>query len=79
MNELFIKFYLDEDVGVFIAELVRAENFQAITTNEVGCKGEPDPQQLEFAANRQCAIVTHNRIDFEELARQYFLDNQTHY
>lgn len=60
MNELFIKFYLDEDVDVLIAELIRSQNFQAISTNEVGRKGKSDPQQLDYAVNRQNAIVTHN-------------------
>jgi len=79
VNELFIKFYLDEDVDVLIAELVRSQNFQVISTDEVGRKGKSDPQQLEYAVNRRSAIVTHNRVDFEELAQQYFHENQTHY
>jgi len=63
---------LDEDVDVLIAELIRSQNFQAISTDEVGRKGKSDPQQLDYAVNRQSAIVTHNRVDFEELAQQYF-------
>ncbi len=44
-----------------------------------GAKGSADPQQLEYAISRQSAIVTHNRLDFEKLARQYFAGGQTHY
>jgi hypothetical protein len=36
MNRLFIELYLDEDVDVFIADLVRARGFKAITTQEAG-------------------------------------------
>ncbi|CAN5240193.1 hypothetical protein BH20ACI1_BH20ACI1_02420 [soil metagenome] len=79
MNDIFIRLYLDEDVDVLVAELIRSQGFQAITTNEVGRKGEKDPQQLEYAVKRQYAIVTHNRLDFEMLAQQYFADDQTHY
>jgi len=79
VNELFIKFYLDEDVDVLIAELIRSQNFQAISTDEVGHKGNSDPQQLEYAVSRNCTIVTHNRVDFEELAQAYFFDNQIHH
>ena len=79
MNDIFIKLYLDEDVDVLVAELLRSQGFQAITTNEVGRKGEEDPQQLKYAIAQQWAIVTHNRLDFEMLAQQYFADNLTHY
>lgn len=79
MNDIFIKLYLDEDVDVLAAKLVRSQGFQATTTDEVGRKSEKDSQQLEYAVKRQYAIVTHNRLDFEKLAQQYFADNQTHY
>jgi len=78
VNELFIKFYLDEDVEVLIAELIRSQNFQAVSTDEVGRKGKSDSQQLEYAVSQNYAIVTHNRMDFEELARAYFFNHQTH-
>ncbi len=79
MNDIFIQLYLDEDVDILIAELICSQGFQAFTTNEVRHKGEKDPQQLEYAISRKCAIVTHNRIDFEKLAQDYFVINQTHY
>jgi len=79
VNDIFIKLYLDEDVDVLVAELIRSQGFHAITTSEVRRKGEDEPQQLEYAVSRQCAIVTHNRVDFEMLAQQYFADDLTHY
>jgi hypothetical protein len=62
-----------------VAKLIRAKDFQAFTADEVGCKGNADLQQLEYAVSRQSAVVTHNRLDFEELAQQYFAAGQTHY
>ena len=79
MSEIFARLYLDEDVDILIADLIRSRNFEVTTTNDVGRKGESDPQQLEYAASRKFAIVTHNRIDFERLAQQYFDENRTHY
>ncbi len=51
MNDIFIEFYLDEDVDILIAELIRSQGFQAVTTDEVGRKGKSDPQQLEYAVS----------------------------
>jgi hypothetical protein len=36
MSRLFIELYLDEDVSVLVAKLVRALGFEAITTQEAG-------------------------------------------
>ncbi len=79
MNDIFIKLYLDEDIDILIAELIRSQGFQAATTDELGRKGQSDLQQLEYAVSRQSVIVTHNRLDFEELMQRYFTESQTHY
>ena len=34
MSQLFVRLYLDEDVDVLVAELIRARGFQALTTQE---------------------------------------------
>lgn len=79
MSCLFIELYLDEDVDVLIADLVRARSFQAITTQEAGQTGKDDTEQLAYAVGQQKTILTHNRSDFELLAQQYFVTGQTHY
>ena len=78
MSRLFIELYLDEDVDVLVADLVRARGFKAVTTTEAGQKGKADDDQLAFAASQQWTLLTHNRVDFEELAQQYFADGKTH-
>jgi hypothetical protein len=40
MNHLFIELYLDEDVDVLIADLLRARGFKATTTREAGQFGQ---------------------------------------
>ena len=39
MSGLFIRLYLDEDVDVLVAEMVRAHGFDALTTREAGRAG----------------------------------------
>lgn len=79
MSRLFIELYLDEDVDVLVADLVRARSFQATTTQDAGQTGRDDAEQLAYAVSQQKTILTHNRADFETLVRQYFATGQTHY
>jgi predicted nuclease of predicted toxin-antitoxin system len=79
MSGLFIEFYLDEDVDVLVADLVRARGFSAITTQEAGNVGATDRQQLAAAVSMQKTFVTHNRADFELLAEEYFVSGHQHY
>lgn len=52
MNGLFLELYLDEDVDVVVADLLRARGFVARTTLEENRVGATDEQQLECAAIR---------------------------
>jgi predicted nuclease of predicted toxin-antitoxin system len=78
LKQLFIDLYLDEDVDVLLADLVRARGFRATTTQEAGNVGKTDAEQLAFATDQAKTILTHNRADFEALARRYFKDKQNH-
>lgn len=79
MNGLFIDLYLDEDVDVLVADLVRARGFTVTTTQEAGNIGASDRQQMAAAVSLQHTFVTHNRTDFEVLAEEYFAAGQEHY
>jgi hypothetical protein len=79
MNEIFIELYNDEDVSVLIAELIRARGFSVLTTLEAGNLGKSDAEQLEFAVSQERVLLTHNRVDFEVLARKYFEESRNHY
>lgn len=79
MNDFFIKVYLDEDVHILVAEFVRLGTFTALTVSEARRKGVSDAEQLNFAAKEGYAILTHNRTDYEDLAKDYFVNNRQHF
>ena len=79
MTRLFIELYLDEDVSTLVADLMRARGFIAATTPESGQLGRSDAEQLEHATSQRKTLLTHNRADFEALARLYYSTGQAHY
>jgi predicted nuclease of predicted toxin-antitoxin system len=78
LNNLFAAIYLDEDVDILVAELLRGHGFIAITAREAGQLGKKDPEQLAYAASQMLTLVSHNLPDFAALARQYYQTGQTH-
>jgi predicted nuclease of predicted toxin-antitoxin system len=79
MKRLFVELYLDEDVSVLVAELLRSHGFDVLTALEAGQLGKSDEEQLAYAVSQSRALVSHNRSDFEALAQQYFAAERTHY
>jgi len=79
VTNLFIELYLDEDVSVLVADLVRARGYTALTTREAGQLHASDAEQLAYAVSQHKTFLTHNRADFEALAQTYFDTGQSHY
>ncbi|MCA1994348.1 MAG: DUF5615 family PIN-like protein [Coleofasciculus sp. S288] len=79
MTDIFIHVYLDEDVDVLVASLLRSRGFEATTAQQAGQLGKTDAEQLEYATSQGAAILTHNLTDFEDLAREYFEQERLHY
>ncbi len=79
MRKLFVELYLDEDVSVLVAELLRSHGFDVRTALEASNLGKIDEEQLAYAVSQSRALVSHNRTDFEALAQQYFAEERTHY
>lgn len=79
MTRIFVALYLDEDVDVLIAELLRSYGFDAITVREANQLHLSDREQLEYAISQERALLTHNRLDFESLAQEYYETGQNHY
>lgn len=79
MTHLFVELYLDEDVSVLVADLVRARGFTAVTTREAGQLHANDADQLAYAVKSHKTILTHNRADFENLAQRYSAAGQNHF
>ena len=79
MNRFFIELYLDEDVDVLVADLLRARGFVATTTRDAGKLQASDAEQMACSVGRQETLLTHNRADFEALARTYLVTGQSHH
>jgi len=78
MKRLFITLYLDEDVDVVIAAILRARGFGVTTTRAEGNLGANDATQLAHAAGKQMAVLTHNRHHFERLFEEYASSGRSH-
>ncbi len=78
MSRLFAELYLDEDVDVLIADLVRARSFITLTARDAKQLGREDEDHLAFATAHGMVMVTHNRVDFESLATDYFNAGRSH-
>lgn len=74
MPSTFIRLYLDEDVSVLVGEMIRARGFDVLTTRDAGNLAASDKKQLEFSTHDGRVLLTHNRVDFERLATEYFED-----
>ena len=79
MTQLFAAVYLDEDVSVVVADMLRARGFRAVTTLEAGRLGVADTDQLSHASSHQMTLLTHNRTHFEVLHQQHLTQGQTHW
>lgn len=77
-SSLFIRLYLDEDVSVFVAQLLHPHGFDVLPTREAQNLGYSDAAQLHYAATHQRAILTHNRCDFEWLHEAALREQRPH-
>ena len=68
MPENFIRLYLDEDVSVLVGRMISARGYDVISTLDAGNLGSSDIRQIEYAAREGRVLLTHNRVDFENLA-----------
>lgn len=57
-------FYIDENVPVRIAELLRHHGHNSVTTRDLRQEGAGDEEQLLTAAQRGWIFVTYNTKDF---------------
>jgi hypothetical protein len=58
------RLYLDSDVSVRLAPLLREAGHDAATTEELGQRRATDDEQLLTAVREIRTVVTHNRRDF---------------
>ncbi len=79
MNKLFAELYLDENISALVAKILRARGVAVVTTDEAGNKGKSDKDQMKFAVENGYLLVTMDRRDFEEIAKDYFNRNIQHF
>ncbi|MEM9540810.1 MAG: DUF5615 family PIN-like protein [Cyanobacteria bacterium P01_E01_bin.42] len=70
--------YTDEDMSALVATLLRSRGFDITTVPEQGSLGKTDREQLEFSTSMNRCIITHNRVDFEQLHVQYLDEGKEH-
>lgn len=64
-----IRFHLDENVDIALAEALKRRAIDATTSAEAGLNGASDREQLEFATAHRRGLVTHDS-DFLRMASQ---------
>lgn len=78
VNELFAALYLDEDMDVLIATLLRAKGFSVQTARDAGMLERDDAEHFAYAAQHDLVMVTHNRDDFVTLFANYAANERPH-
>ena len=63
-----LRFYLDENMPVAIAEQLRKRGIDAVTVRELECFGDSDLRHLR-RAREQGRVICTNASDFLELAK----------
>lgn len=78
ITSVFAALYLDENVDLLVAAMLRAQGFDVVTTHESHRQGASDPEQLAFAVQQRRCLVTHNRNDFVSLHTHFMNENREH-
>src|SRR5574341_2570337 len=78
MPEAPTALYLDEDVSVVVGAILRARGFVVVTARDAGHLGVADAAQLAVAAQAGRVLLTHNRVHFERLHREWLESGRPH-
>ncbi len=78
MPEVYPSLYLDEDVSVVLGAILRARGFNVLTARDAKQLGRTDVEQLMVAAAANRVLLTHNRVDFEQLHQEWVESEQAH-
>jgi len=58
--------------------LLRRDGVDCLTSNDAGNSGLSDEQQLAFAAAEGRVVLTHDRVDFQRLHKQWSDRGKSH-
>jgi len=73
------KLYLDEDVRLLFAEVLRQRGYDVLHVIEAKREGKNDPERLAYAVKNPISILTHNIRDYILLAKEYASQDIKHY
>lgn len=73
-----LRIYLDEDVDVLLARLLDVRGHDCLTASELSHLAWPDDRHLEWATAERRVLITHNRVHFEALARDWYSQSKDH-
>src|SRR5436190_2105496 len=71
-----IRLYLDEDVQLLLAKVLRERAYDALSAHECGNRGKPDLEHFAFAAQQGRSLITFNARDFVPIASDAMARNQ---
>ena len=74
-----MKYYIDEDLNPKIADILKREGIDALSSRKAGMLQASDLEQLKYASSEKRCMVTRNRNDFIRLTVQFFNENRPHY
>jgi predicted nuclease of predicted toxin-antitoxin system len=74
-----ISLYLDEDVRVLLAEVLRNRGYTVTHVLEVARNGMCDREQLAYAVKHKMTILTHNIKDYVVLSKSYVELGKNHF
>ena len=70
--------YLDEDVSVIVAAILQGRGFDVVTARDSGQLGCSDAEQLAYGTAAGRMLLTHNRVDFERLHKEWLETGKAH-
>lgn len=73
-----VSLYLDEDVRVVLAEVLRNRDYNASHVLEAGRTGKSDHEQLAYTVRHRMAILTHNIRDYAIISKAYAEKGRKH-
>lgn len=73
-----LRIYIDADVDVLLADILTPRGFDCELARDVGLLRALDEEQLTYATREGRILITHNRVDFQRLAVEWWNQGKDH-
>jgi hypothetical protein len=75
-----LKFYLDDDSAeAALLDALRSRGLEVCTPADVRLEGADDRVHLDYCAEKQLTLVTHNIGDFHRLHKEFIAEGRSHF